>query len=115
MVGASLRNNEALSCGSLHKKVESENQFQLIHTNKEGYQLYYLQISVGLRSYVRVLVLYGISVLPLVFEYYCNNSGGLITLALPKLTLVLKRLKEETFLTSRLKVFRSLRADGKKS
>ena len=38
MVGACLRNNEALSCGSLHKKVESEKQFQLIHTNKEDYQ-----------------------------------------------------------------------------
>ena len=41
MVGASLRNNEALSCGSLHMKVESEKQFQLIHTNKEDYQLYF--------------------------------------------------------------------------
>ena len=54
MVGASLRNNEALSCGSLHKKVESEKQFRLIHTNKEDYQLYFLEITVGLRSYIRV-------------------------------------------------------------
>ena len=38
-VGASLRSNEALSCGSLHKKVESEKQFQLIHMNKEDYRL----------------------------------------------------------------------------
>ena len=37
MVEASLRNYEALSCGSLHKKVESEKQFQLIHKNKEDY------------------------------------------------------------------------------
>ena len=41
MVGASLRNNEALSCGSSYKKVESEKQFQLIDTNKEEYQLYF--------------------------------------------------------------------------
>ena len=74
MVGASLRNNEALSCGSLHKKVENEKQFQLIHTNKEDYQLCFLEITVGLRSYIRVSVLYGISVLPLMFEYYCNSS-----------------------------------------
>ena len=74
MVGASLRNNEALSCNSLHKKVKSEKQFQLIHTNKEDYQLYFLQTTVGLRSYIRVYVLYGVSVLPLMFEYYCNNS-----------------------------------------
>ena len=40
MVGASLRNNEALRCGSL-QKVESEKQFQLIHTSKEDYQLYF--------------------------------------------------------------------------
>ena len=54
MVGASLRNNEALSCGSLHMKVESEKQFQLIHTSKGDYQLYFLQITVDLRSYIRV-------------------------------------------------------------
>ena len=54
MVGASLRNNGALSWGSLHKKVESEKQFQLIHMNKEDYQLYFLEIIVGLKSYIRV-------------------------------------------------------------
>ena len=48
MVGANLGNNEALSYGSLHKKVESEKQFQLIHTNKEDYQLCFLEITVGL-------------------------------------------------------------------
>ena len=46
--------DETLSCGSLHKKVEGEKQFQLIHTNKEDYQLYFLEITVGLRSYIRV-------------------------------------------------------------
>ena len=54
MVGASLRNNKALSCGSLHKKVENEKQFQSIHTNKEDYQLYFLQMIVGVRSHIRV-------------------------------------------------------------
>ena len=54
MVGASLGNNEALSYGSLHKKVESEKQFQLIHTNKEDYQICFLEITVGLRNYIRV-------------------------------------------------------------
>ena len=54
MVGASFGNNEALSYGSLHKKVESEKQFQLIHTNKEDYQLCFLKITVGLRNYIRV-------------------------------------------------------------
>ena len=36
MVGASLKNNEALSCGSLHKKVESEKQFQLNPHEQRG-------------------------------------------------------------------------------
>ena len=53
MVGASQRNNDALSCGNLHKKVESEKQFQLIHTNKDDYQSYCLEITVGLRSYMQ--------------------------------------------------------------
>ena len=41
MVGASLSINEALSYGSLHKKVKSVKQFQLIHTNKGDYQLWF--------------------------------------------------------------------------